>query len=448
MAKGKPLLDIDAAIARVSEFLDGLHARGMSLAWKDDAILMAARSPKVLVLTDREREFFYRCLTALAKAASHRPIAEATLRTSFENAIFAVFDQEPLTDFESRRDEQLKVVRTLLAQRAVKHLIAFRVQWIESKELPFLYRAIRFLPPRATDVSNALEIPESAVGPRATIDDFLSGLNEGMGIAVVTVEACDSESARELALGRLNAALDELTGFTAILHPKSTPILAAVFTSLNVSLKSIDVIPAQEGVKAHVPVPLPWDIVRPAGLFATFRNNSVPVERIDSIVGASPMNEMTERILACARYIGRAQQCGFEHRAEDAFLYHVVAIESLLGKRDPLDSIGYQLRMRVAHLLGRTIDDRKEIEGDIVRLYKVRSRLVHAGDRAVGPFDLTQARGYAIRCLFTMLHRSPVNTFAKFAEMEAWFREKLLAGNDAGVRVAPNREVARSKIHD
>ncbi|MGA8806613.1 MAG: hypothetical protein WB973_01960 [Thermoanaerobaculia bacterium] len=438
MAKGKPLLDIDAAIARVSDFLDGLHSRGMSLAWKDDAILMAARSPKVLVLTDTERESFYRCLTALAKAASHRPIAEATLRTSFENVIFSVFDQEPVTDFEAHRDEQLKVLRTLLNQRAVRHLVAFRVQWIESKGLPFLYRTIWFLQPRAKEVSDTLEIPESAAAARATIDDFVSGLNEGMGIAVVTVEACDSESARELALGRLNAVLDELTGFTAILHPQSTPILVAVFTSLNVSLTSIDVVPAQEGAEAHVPIPLPWDIVRPAGLFATLRNNSVPAGRIDSIVGASPANEVIERILACARYIGRAQKCAFEHRAEDAFLYHVVAIESLLGKQDPLDSIGYQLRMRVAHLLGRTIDDRKEIEGDIVRLYKVRSRLVHAGDRAVAPLDLTQARGYAIRCLFTMLHRAPVNAFAKFAEMEAWFREKLLAGNDAcGVQTSP-----------
>lgn len=247
-----------------------------------------------------------------------------------------------------------------------------------------------------------------------------------MGIAVVTVEAFDSESARELALGRLNAVLDELTGFTAILHPQSTPILAAVFTSLNVSLTSIDVVPAQEGAEAHLPIPLPWDIVRPAGLFATLRKN-VPAKRIDSIVGASPANEMTDRILACARYIGRAQQCAFEHRAEDAFLYHVVAIESLLGKQDRLDSIGYQLRMRVAHLLGRTIDDRKEIETDIVRLYKVRSRLVHAGDRAVSPLDLTQARRYAIRCLSTMLLLAPVNGFSKFDEMEEWFREKLLA---------------------
>lgn len=145
------LLDIEAAIAPVSEFLDRLHARRMSLAWKDDSVLMAARSSKVLVLTDAERESFYRCLTALAKAASHRPIAEATLRTSFENAIFAVFDQEPLTDFESRRDEQLKALRTLLNQHAVRHLIAFRVQWIEPKQLPFSYRTIQFLPPRAKE---------------------------------------------------------------------------------------------------------------------------------------------------------------------------------------------------------------------------------------------------------------------------------------------------------
>src|SRR5262245_8027968 len=100
-------------------------------------------------------------------------------------------------------------------------------------------------------------------------------------------------------------------------------------------------------------------------------------------------------------------------------------MEALLGKKDYRDSISYQLRMRVAHLIGRNLDERCEIEREVVHLYNIRSKLAHSGTREVRSADLTNARAYAVRSVGQVLFSEPVK---KFEQLENWFRERLLVG--------------------
>ena len=424
MPKDKPLIDPDEAIRSVRSFLEGLHARDVALGWQDDNILMGARGPKVLTFTSADRSQFYRCLTAISRAAYHWPLEADVIRGALEDAIFAVLDG-PSEEFPTRLDEAIKRLRAILSTESTAWRIAFRIQWIEPTELPFDYRGVHFVPPSAEAVKEAVGVPETKEKISERIEEFLRELREGVGVAIVEVEACDVVSARALALERVHLAVDELTGFAALVYPRSIPVIADVYSSRPVSLATVELHVSARSIGINFPLPLPSDIVRPQSIFAILRKHA-PEGRVNALLEIAPGDELTERILACARYIGRAQLCAFQHRTADAFLYFIVSLEALLGKSDFRDTIGYQLRMRVAHLIGHDLEARKDIDKEVVRLYDLRSKMVHTGTRQVRALDFSQARGYAVQCLGALLFAEPVNGFLRFRELEDWYRDKLL----------------------
>lgn len=63
----------------------------------------------------------------------------------------------------------------------------------------------------------------------------------------------------------------------------------------------------------------------------------------------------------------------------DKFLKYAFALECLLIKRDQKGDKGDPIAKRAAFLLGNTLTDCKKIESDLMRLYDIRSTLVHQG---------------------------------------------------------------------
>jgi Apea-like HEPN len=421
----KAIVNLDLALGMVRTFLEDLHARGSGLGWSDDGILMAARDEKVLTFTGDERDHFYRCLTALGRATYHRPISNASLRAALDDTVFAALDR-PATEFDAGLATAIRTLRDRLMAPAEQWRVAYRIQWIDADELPFMYRDVLFVRPDVSILQETINpnLPHDELSKY--IKEFGSELREGVGIAVVDASGCDEQSARAVALERVRSTVDEMTGLAALVSPSSIPVVADVFNYVRVSLVTIASNTTRGEAVVRSPVPLPADVVHPRRIFAVLSRNA-PTSRLDSILGKAPDDELSSRIRAAARYIGRAQLCSFEERVDDSFLYFVVALESLLGRKDFRDSIGYQLRLRVAHLIGHDADERAQIEREVSRLYDVRSQLLHKGTREVRAFDLTQARAYALRCLSVMLFRASVNKFTKFGELEEWFRLRLLA---------------------
>jgi hypothetical protein len=422
--KAGPIVTTEEALASVRAFLEELNARGDALSWPEGNIPMSAKGAKVLAFTRAVRHRYYRCLTALGRATYHIGIGEESLRKAFDDAIFAALDG-PADQFEERCEVAIKALRVTLLSTPEKWRIAYRIQWIEPTELPFTYRDVLFVKPEKALLKDAIGLPASHAKLDEHVEEFLREMREGVGVSVTEVEACDEASARALALDRVYSAVDELTGFSAVVYNYSTPVVADVFNALRVSLATFAVTVDRDVAWIRFPIPLPFDIVRPGSLFSTL-SKTVPATRIASLLGTAPDDEMSDRIRACARYLGRAQQCTFQDRSDDAFLYLIVALESLFGRKDFRDAISYQLRMRIAHLIGQDLEERKDIEREVVRLYDVRSQLVHLGIRQVRAFDVAQARSYAVRCLSSVLLSEPANSFAKFSELEEWYRDKLL----------------------
>ena len=89
----------------------------------------------------------------------------------------------------------------------------------------------------------------------------------------------------------------------------------------------------------------------------------------------------------------------------EQLLWHITAMEALLGeKKEGLASL---LRRRLASVLGRTEQERKQVEESFKHLYNLRSRLVHGDRRLLNQktmnADLREARNLARRTLVWFL---------------------------------------------
>jgi hypothetical protein len=418
----QPLQD---ALSTVSEFARELHDRPER---PEHHAALSRQAAVVLSLNDHERTRYRECLKALGRATYKLPVSDETLRTLLDDLLIHVFacagndaDQHIATGVSALK-------QALLAPAKTWH-VAYRIQWIASDELPFSYQGVHFVPPDDKMVADALHIRAEHTRLTEAIDEFLPEERAGMAAAIVEVRASDKTSARALALDQIFSAVDELTGLAALFHPLTSPVITDVFNAIRVSLVSV-VTDTTEEATIHMPFPLPFDVVHPKLLFK-FLHEQMPAHRVEALIGRQAKgDDMTPRLRSALRYIGRAQQCRFENRHDDSFLYFIVAVEALLGNQDYRDSINYQLRMRIAHLIGQSFSERIEIERQVTHLYDVRSKLLHRGMRQVRAADLNEASTYAIRCLIAIIFDRPAKDFSKFAELESWFRSRLLAGGE------------------
>lgn len=135
--------------------------------------------------------------------------------------------------------------------------------------------------------------------------------------------------------------------------------------------------------------------------------------------------EFGERLVAAYVTAGSA---AVEEKPFLAFLLHMVALESaVLGDHNKTE-IGFQLRARVAHLLGGTLTARENFAAIMKRLYGIRSSIAHSGSREIATKDLEEMR---VVCLTSLHALTVLPDFADAKteeDLESWFQRKLLGG--------------------
>jgi hypothetical protein len=126
-------------------------------------------------------------------------------------------------------------------------------------------------------------------------------------------------------------------------------------------------------------------------------------------------------LLASVRWAGRAL---VELNREQAFLLFAIALESsVLPAQHPEQT--YRLSLRLARLLSRGPERRKEVKTMVTRLYGVRSAVVHSGSYQVTDEDLWRLRSLATEVLSRLLRqRKLLNATAETLE-EWWERLSL-----------------------
>jgi hypothetical protein len=81
-------------------------------------------------------------------------------------------------------------------------------------------------------------------------------------------------------------------------------------------------------------------------------------------------------------------------------LWHVVAIEAVIGDTSPRD-LTNKLARRISNSLGHTDEQRKELRESFSRLYAYRSHMIHGSSTSFGvdKGQLALARNLATQCV-------------------------------------------------
>ena len=125
---------------------------------------------------------------------------------------------------------------------------------------------------------------------------------------------------------------------------------------------------------------------------------------------------MDVSLLTAAHWLSQAL---VQPASETAFLFMAIALESLLlPERD--EELTYRLAERGALLLGKEVNQRKEISGRIKKLYSIRSRIVHNGGYEVSVSDLEELRSYCVFSVLRFLRDDELRTLKTGEEFVEW----------------------------
>lgn len=135
--------------------------------------------------------------------------------------------------------------------------------------------------------------------------------------------------------------------------------------------------------------------------------------------------EFGERLVAAYVTAGSAS---VEEKPFLAFLLYMVALESAVLGDHTKTEIAFQLRSRVAHLLGNTLAAREDLAERIKKLYVVRSSIAHSGNRDIAMKDLEEMRAMCLSSLNALTVLPEFADAKTEKDLESWFQRKLLGG--------------------
>jgi hypothetical protein len=248
---------------------------------------------------------------------------------------------------------------------------------------------------------------------------YKDGLREalnGASIASVAVSAVDQESAERIARQVVRESLDALGFCDSLLTPRG-----------------ISVAPSIDGTEREVAAAVVFQDDaglfrpstfrgRPVDLSALFRKNAPRMARqVSELLRVEQPSQMQRRILTSLCWVGRANG---RVRAAEAFLFYLIALETLILGPDKPGELTYRLRVRGAHLIAKkNTASRKLVSDRIAELYGVRSAIVHKGLRDVSAEQLGSARLYASLAILNVLQSRRIR---KGTDLETWFDSQVL----------------------
>ena len=162
---------------------------------------------------------------------------------------------------------------------------------------------------------------------------------------------------------------------------------------------------------------------RPVVLNALFqkKGRSAGTRKVSDLLRVEKPSPTQQRIATALGWVGRATG---KARPAEAFLFYLIALESLILGPDKDSELTYRLRVRCAHLLAaRKLGSRQHVSKRVSDLYGIRSGIVHKSVRDVAAEELGAARLYAQRAILEVLHTRRIK---KNTDLENWFNEQVL----------------------
>jgi hypothetical protein len=374
---------------------------------------------------------------ALWKAVREKEIlSKGSVDAAFQIAILQACDaagQNPATPFNRRLDDAIKALKDRLTAPALKWDVHIPVRGLDPAGLPVRLAGVAFRTASAAVVRNWKRRSFSIIDDMAEPPDRKAAIKKrtaehfdkevrGRIFASVSVEAIDETAAVTRARRALRAVLDVINFYADLLYPLS--LRAFVYALGERDSARATTLIFQEDQRFGMPGSRegPW---KPFVLrdLRSKRARALGGPKIFRWLGSRHRNSFEQRVLTALQWAGRATA---DDRREEAFLLYLIALESLILGEKVDRELGYRLRIRCAHLLGRTAAHRAAIAQRLGNLYGIRSKIVHAGQTEVTDEDLSAARSLAKSALIVVL-RSHVRPAPKDSKsFEDWFEARML----------------------
>lgn len=336
--------------------------------------------------------------------------------------------------FNVRANKAIDEVRSTLSQPHLKWITCIPILGLTPPKRAWIFNNVVF-----TDINGALgraflksanRVAEQTLDPdhiksdlKQQIKHLLLDDHEGQAFALITTNALDAEAARltakrlvQLLLDSINFAVDFLYGqFKAyglsLDEPRRRHFESAITINPTDSKSG-----QQFSGRSFMGTPLNCEDFRRQIARTSF------LRRLCQYLRVERPNAHQSRVISAIRWAGRA---GTSPRAEEAFLFRAISLESLiLG--DSTAELSTRLALSVIHLLGKSIRDRQLAFKDLKGLYGLRSKIVHSGNFEVANEEAERMKGIVVRTFAEMLTRKEFLKMTARDELDRWFHKRLL----------------------
>lgn len=415
---------IGQTLQEVRRFLESLNvAPGVSFPDTDGPLTMfSVAGQGGVILHGDEALAYFRVGNELAVAAAKNHISREAVTNRLQRAVLRVLD--PMGSFAAesvpvRIAAAIKQLRQDLSETPTAWRFAIPVNGLHPDSLPAKFGAIRF---RIVTPQYVAAIRRQAAiqpGSRLAGDKSLVG----QVAAEVSVEAIDGIAALSTARARLMQHVEVLNFFGdllcgsvsgwAYLAGEAVPSREAYVVTHGGGSPTFGV-----GVQPRGPTSL-LDLRR-LREEACLRAGAL---KASAILAATNRSAFDARLLTALQWAGRARS---EERPDVAFVYYLVALESLVVGSVKGSEIAYRLRLRTAQLLGKTQATRTDIGRKVKALYDLRCALVHYGQADLPEQVQRLAKRTSCNAIRAAINVSHLRRLKSDEHIEEWFDSRAL----------------------
>lgn len=363
-------------------------------------------------------------------------ISTSAIDKTIKQCILSILDinkKRQNMSFQDRITKYISELKTKIMAPLEKFNIYFPVAGLSTDGLPIKVGRVHFI---VFDEDKANTIRDHFTGQNIS-DEYKSTqreiINKLLGnemidrpVAIIEVLAIEAIAAKNLALKEIRLTIDIINFFSDFVPYSHGHIyLRGEEETARIAIPTLH---QTEKTKSKLQSEWkgPLDDFSLARLEEVNKSKHFGLEEIIILLNKqrNQLNSLEKRVLAAIQWAGRAT---IDNRNEEAFLLYAIALESIILADSDKIELNYRLRVRVAHLLGKTIEDRKRIFDDIRNLYTIRSSIVHNGTYEVLEDNLKLIRLYTKGCIVQILTKEPFKSMINTNELADWFSSQVLS---------------------
>jgi hypothetical protein len=432
------LSKLEAALQDTRAFLESLAtstatSNEQQATSQDFELRLWRQEEGTLSLDGSETRQFRICLAALIAAVIDSDYLSArAVETALQQAVFAVVDipQRRAPEIEVRSTDAIRDLRQYLTRPPQRFRVVARVNGLADDGLPTVVGNVEF----AKFDSSQLNYFRSAISRHQVSEDERqlrintvaeeSEELEGRTVAIVEVDAVEWEAAEIRAFREIRLALDIINFFSDLIPYNK----AHLSLPGDASPEKVLVLTLQQDADAWGGYHINHRPVGGMGVLSLTKlrehdaSRNIGFARISHLLGKR-RSEFENKLISSFQWAGRAT---VDLRREEAFLLYAIALESFVLAEGDHQELNYRFRLRVAHLIGKTIEARRDVFVEMRELYKIRSRIVHSDDYQVTDANLRLMRQLTKGCLIRVCTSEDFTRMASAAELVQWFDERIL----------------------